>query len=53
MMDTKGLKRARSMEKNNHPQGRGKDAALKKKMGPAVGNTSGNPTSGGKIKRSK
>lgn len=49
----KGISRARAKEKNNHPQGRSKDAALPKKMGPAVGHTSGNPTSSGKIKRGK
>jgi hypothetical protein len=38
-------------ETNNYTQGRGADATTPKRMGPAVGNTSGNPPKGGGINR--
>ena len=46
-----GLERAKRMESNNQTQS-GSAAAFEKKPGPAYGGSkSGNPTSGGKIKR--
>ena len=38
-------------ETNNQDQGKGADAATRKKMGPAASHEAGNPTSGGGINR--
>jgi len=48
---SQGLERAERMESNNQTQAQSGEPTMKKK-GPAYGGgTSGNPTSGGKIKR--
>lgn len=48
---SQGLDRAKRMESNNQTQG-GSGVPFEKKPGPAYGGSkSGNPTSGGKIKK--
>ena len=51
MAEMKDIQTYVEKEQNNQDQGKGSDAATRKKMGPAASHQAGNPTNGGGINR--